>query len=85
MKLLLGFIMGAMILAIVVGLYCALIIAGRADENDINGKNNERDHDMQICPGCKIGKESFELDKHSDACPYICCCKNGKCSFYEPL
>ncbi len=39
----------------------------------------------QICPRCKTGKDSYELDKRSEACPYISCWKNGKCSFYEPL
>ena len=39
----------------------------------------------QICPRCKTGKDSYELDKRSEACPYIGCWKNGKCSFYEPL
>lgn len=35
----------------------------------------------QICPRCKTGKESYELDRRSDACPYINCCKKGKCIF----
>jgi len=39
----------------------------------------------QICSSCKTGKESYELDKHSEACPYIGCWKDGKCSFYVPL
>ena len=34
----------------------------------------------QICPRCKTGKDSYELDKRSEACPYISCWKNGKCS-----
>ena len=41
--------------------------------------------EKQICPRCKTGKDSYELDKRSEACPYISCWKNGKCAFYEPL
>lgn len=39
----------------------------------------------QICPRCKTGKESYDLDSHSEACPYIGCWKKGKCPFYVPL
>lgn len=85
MKLLLGLIIGAAISVIVVALYCAMVIAGRVDENDIYSIYDEGDNDMQICSGCKIGQESFALDKHSETCPHIGCWKNGKCSFYEPL
>ena len=38
-----------------------------------------------LCPKCRIGKESYELDKHSAACPYIVCWKNGKCKYFSPL
>lgn len=39
----------------------------------------------QICPKCKTGKESYERDKHSTACPYILCWKDGECQYYVPL
>ncbi len=41
--------------------------------------------EKQICPKCKVGKWSYDLDKHSVACPYIGCWKDGKCQFYVPL
>ena len=51
--------------------------------------NNKGGGDMiwkkQICPRCKTGKDSYELDKRSEACPYIGCWKNCICSFYDPL
>ena len=39
----------------------------------------------QICPKCKTGKESYELDQYSDICPYIDYWKSGKCPFYKPF
>ena len=39
----------------------------------------------QICPRCKTGKASFELDRHSVMCPHIGSWKNGKCHFFEPI
>ena len=39
----------------------------------------------QICSKCETGKKSFELDKHSDNCPYISCCKDGRCHYFKPL
>lgn len=88
MKLLFGLIIGAAILAIVVALYCALIIAGRSDDQ-ANMENNEGDDDMflkkQICPRCKTGKYTYDLDPKSDVCPYIGCWKRNKCHFYKPL
>ena len=74
---------------IVVAMYCAMIVAGRSDENENKGNSNEGDDEMiwnkQICPRCKTGKWSYELDRHSEACPYIHCWRRNKCSFYKPL
>ena len=39
----------------------------------------------QLCPNCKTGSESYQLDKQSESCPYIGCLKDGKCNFYEPF
>ena len=88
MQLVLGIIIGVTILAIVVALYGTLIIAGRSDEQ-AKMENNEGDDDMffkkQICPRCKTGKYTYDLDPKSDVCPYIGCWKRNKCSFYKPL
>lgn len=88
MKLLFGFIIGAAILAIVVALYCALIIAGRSDAQ-AEKENSEEDDDMfwnkKICPRCKTGKYTYDLDPKSEVCPYIECWKRNKCHFYKPL
>lgn len=74
---------------VVVAMYCAMVVAGRSDENGNNGDNNEGDDDMflkkQICPRCKTGKYTYDLDPKSDACPYIGCWRRNKCSFYKPL
>ena len=87
MKLLFGLIIGAAILAIVVALYCALIIAGRSDEQ-AKMENNKGDDDVffkkQICPRCKTSKYTYELDPKSEVCPYIGCWRRNKCHFYKP-
>ncbi len=87
MKLLFGLIIGTTIFAIVVALYSALIIAGRSDEQ-ANIENNEGANDLfnkKICPRCKTGKYTYDLDPKSDVCPYIGCWKRNKCHFYKPL
>ena len=70
-------------------MYGALIIAGRYDENVNNGDNSEGDDDMflkkQICPRCKTGKYTYDIDLKSEACPYIRCWERNKCHFYKPL
>jgi len=38
-----------------------------------------------LCTNCKTGKASYELDIHSEACPYISSYENNKCIFYKPL
>lgn len=72
----------------IIAMYCAMVVAGRSDDQT-NMENNEGADEMfwrkQICPRCKTGKYTYELDRHSEACPYIGCWKNGKCSFFEPL
>lgn len=73
---------------IVVAMYCACVLAGRSDENE-NNDNNEGADDMflkkQICPRCKTGKYTYDLDPKSETCPYIGCWRRNKCSFYKPL
>ena len=88
MKILLG-ILAILILAFcVVAMYCAIIVAGRSDEQ-ADMENNERADEMfwkkQICPRCKTGKYTYELDPKSEVCPYIGCWKRNKCHFYKPL
>ena len=88
MKLLFGLIIGTAIVVLVIALYSALIIAGRSDEQT-NMENNEGDADMflkqQICPRCKTGKYTYDLDPKSETCPYIGCWRRNKCSFYKPF
>ena len=67
---------------------CAMIVAGRSDRQADIENNDEADEmflKKQICTGCKTGKDSYELDKHSGICPYIGCWENYKCQFYVPL
>ncbi len=79
------FVIGASIL---LAMYGALVIARRSDKQ-ANMENNEGDDDMfwkkQLCPNCRTGKESYELDQHSESCPYIGYLKEGKCSFFVPF
>ena len=90
MKILLGILTILILAFCVVAMYCAIIVAGRSDEEYSNKDNNNGgDDDMffkkQLCPKCAVGQRSYELDKHSDICPYIGCLKDGKCHFYEPI
>ena len=89
MKYIIGVIVGIIVLFLIVTMYCALIVAGRSDEQ-INMENNEGDDielffKKQICPRCKTGKYTYELDPKSEVCPYIGCWKRNKCHFYKPL
>jgi hypothetical protein len=87
MKLLFGLIIGTAIVVLVIALYSALIIAGRSDEQ-ANIENNEGANDLfnkKICPRCKTGKYTYDLDPKSEACPYIGCWRRNKYSFYKPL
>lgn len=73
---------------IIAALYRELTIADRSDE--VSNRQNDEGYDnmfwkKKICTKCKVGKESYELDRNSDACPYIGCWKNNKCPFYMPL
>ena len=89
MKLLFRFSIGAAILAIIVALYFTLIITVRPDKHENNGDNNEVNGDMflkkQICPKCKTGKYTYDLDPKSETCPHIGCWKRNRCHFYKPL
>lgn len=88
-KILLMIIAFIIIAFIVVAMYCAMVVAGRSDENENNGDNSEGDDDMffrkQICPRCKTGKYTYDLDPKSEVCPYIGCWRRNKCHFYKPL
>lgn len=70
------------LISIVFALYCALIVAGRSDDESEREINNEEDDDMffrkQICPRCKTGKYTYDLDPKSEVCPYIGCWRRNK-------
>lgn len=86
-KILLTIIILLTLAFIVVAMYCACVLAGRSDEQ-ANIENNEGANDLlnkKICPRCKTGKYTYDLDPKSDACPYIGCWRRNKCSFYKPL
>ena len=87
-KILLMIIAFIIIAFVVVAMYSALIIAGRSDDQ-AEMENSEGDDDMffrkQICPRCKTGKYTYDLDPKSEVCPYIGCWKRNKCHFYKPL
>ena len=72
----------------IIAMYCAMVVAGRSDDQT-NMENNEGDDDMflkkQICPRCKTGKYTYDLDPKSETCPYIGCWRRNKCHFYKPL
>ncbi len=72
-----------------VAIYRAIVVAKRSDGNENDGYNSQWDdntfEEKQICSMCKTGKYTYELDKHSQVCPYISCIGKGKCSFFVPL
>lgn len=39
----------------------------------------------KLCPHCKTGKYTYELDRHSPVCPYFYCHNGKKCAMYERL
>ena len=39
----------------------------------------------KLCPHCKIGKYTYELDSRSPECPYLACHNGRKCAMYEKL
>ena len=39
----------------------------------------------KLCPKCKTGKYTYELDKRSPMCPYIDCYNGKKCPMYVKL
>lgn len=59
------------------------------DEYRNNANSDKKDDTVftqtQICPTCKTGKYTYELDPKADMCPYISSLENGKCQFYQPL
>ena len=39
----------------------------------------------KLCPHCKTGKRTYELDSKSPECPYLGCHNGKKCAMYVPL
>ena len=37
----------------------------------------------QLCPNCKTGFDTYNLDKHSLVCPYLDCHNGKTCSMFE--
>lgn len=84
-KILLGILALLILSFIIIAMYCALIIDDFSDKENKSKENDELFKKKQLCSKCKIGQESYELDRHSAVCPYISCWRKGKCQFYEPI
>ena len=39
----------------------------------------------QLCPHCKNGKRTYELDEQSPMCPYLACHNGKMCAMFEKL
>ena len=61
-------------------LLCVSILSGRSSK-----KNKIKPLITNICANCKAGEKSYRLDNHSESCPYIIYCQNGKCEYYKPI
>lgn len=88
MNWIIGTATGISLVILVIALYCALVIAGSSDKVVNKPKVEVRDNLLrgkQICQRCKTGKYTFELDRHSEACPYIGYREKDKCLFFVPL
>ncbi len=89
-KLLLGIITIAVLSFVVFAMMCAMIIASHSDEDeDCLWQDSEKEKNtfvkQQLCTNCKVGKQSYEIDNHSEVCPYISCWKDDTCYYYEPI
>ena len=38
-----------------------------------------------LCPNCRTGKKTYDLDSHSECCPFIHSYHKNGCKFYVPL
>lgn len=41
--------------------------------------------EKKLCPQCKTGKRTYQLDSSSTECPYIYCHNGKSCAMYERL
>lgn len=39
----------------------------------------------KLCPHCKTGKRTYQLDNRSPECPYLACYNGRKCTMYKKL
>ena len=53
---------------------------GAKQENDEHAPTN-----TQMCEQCSVGKESYEIDEHSEVCPYFEGRDGKVCNFFKPL
>jgi len=87
LKIIIGIILIFTLLAFAI-ILTHIIPRRKHSVNKVTGeKNTDKDiHSVNhFCTHCRIGKESYLLDNHSEFCPYIDCLVNGKCSFFSPI
>lgn len=42
-------------------------------------------YNPQLCPNCKVGRDTFLLDNRSVFCSYIHCHNGESCKMYQPI
>lgn len=80
------FLMPALLILVLVAMEVYFMAAkGRKQKAYKEEDKDATSHQRQLCPRCRIGKESYERDRQSTTCPHIFCLKDGKCQYYVPL
>lgn len=41
--------------------------------------------EIHLCENCKIGSKIYEIDAHSEFCPYVICYEGDNCPFFRPI
>ena len=62
------------------------ILTVLSDTEDVaGGKGDDKPLSKQKCENCAVGQKSYEIDAHSEACPFLEGRNGGECSFFVPL
>ncbi len=74
------------ILLICVIFFLCRLIAFSEQKKKVERENTEKTlKRIYKCDNCEIGKRSFEIDKHSENCPYLASWKDEECHFFKEI
>jgi len=62
-----------------------MVYAYYSEKKKLRNIKKPDENNTMLCSYCAVGREYYKLDPHSESCPHMSSCQNGKCDYYKSM